>query len=89
MKNIKLVINPKKYIFHRSFFENLDSIPNDFSLDLYLLYTAQKQGLDIIRFDVLFPDRLHGESSWNTGFRSKWKFIKRTLEFSVKLKKDL
>lgn len=82
-------INAQPNIFHKSFFERLNNIPKDFSLDLYFLYTAQKQGLEVIRFDVVFPERIHGESSWNTGFSSKWKFIKRTLDFSFKLKKEL
>jgi hypothetical protein len=50
---------------------------------------AKKQGLDIIRFDVVFPERIHGESNWNTGTAARWKFIKRTFDFSVKLKKEL
>ena len=83
-------INAQPNIFHRSFFNSIkDTCPNDFSLDLYLLYTAQKLGLNIVRFDVLFPERMYGESSWNTGLTSKWKFIKRTIRFSVKLKKEL
>ena len=83
-------INAQPNIFHRSFFNSIkDTCPNDFSLDLYLLYTAQKLGLNIVRFDVLFPERMYGESSWNTGLTSKWKFIKRTIDFSMKLKKEL
>ena len=82
-------INAQPNIFHRSFFEKLKNIPKDFSLDLYFLYTAQKEGLEVIRFDVLFPERIHGTSSWNDGFASKWKFIKRTFDFSFKLKKEL
>jgi polyisoprenyl-phosphate glycosyltransferase len=83
-------INAQPNIFHISFFDSIkDFCPRDFSLDLYFLYAAQKQGLDVIRFDVLFPERVHGESSWNTGLASKWKFIKRTIRFSVKLKKEL
>lgn len=83
-------INAQPNIFHRSFFDSVkESCPKDFSLDLYLLYMAQKRGLDVIRFDVVFPPRIHGESSWNTGLASKWKFIKRTIDFSVKLKKEL
>lgn len=83
-------INAQPNIFHKSFFEKIkSSCPKDFSLDLYLLYMARQNNLKIIRFDVLFPPRIHGVSSWNTGFKAKWKFIKRTLEFSVKLKKDL
>jgi glycosyltransferase involved in cell wall biosynthesis len=83
-------INAQPNIFHRSFFESIkDSCPKDFSLDLYFLYMAHKKGLNLIRFNVIFPPRIHGESSWNTGFSSKWKFIKRTLDFSFKLKKEL
>jgi len=82
-------INAQPNIFPKSFFESLTNIPKDFSLDLYLLYIAKKQGMKIIRFDVLFPERIHGESSWNTGFSAKWKFIKRTIDFSIKLKKEL
>jgi hypothetical protein len=50
---------------------------------------AQKKGIEVLRFDVTFPERVHGESSWNNGMASKWKFIKRTLDFSFKLKKEL
>lgn len=82
-------INAQPNIFHRSFFESLSEPPKDFSLDLYFLYKATKAGLDIVRFDVLFPERIHGESKWNTGMASKWKFIKRTIDFSLKLKKKL
>ena len=82
-------INAQPNIFHKSFFESLANTPKDFSLDLFFLYKAQIHNLKIIRFDVTFPERIHGESSWNTGLSSKWKFIKRTLEFSFKLKKEL
>lgn len=83
-------INAQPNIFHKSFFESIkNSCPKDFSLDLYLLYMAQKKNLKIVRFDVVFPERIHGESSWNTGLSSKWKFIKRTIDFSVRLKKEL
>lgn len=82
-------INAQPNIFHRSFFERWENPPHDFSLDLYVLYLAKYYGLQVVRFPVLFPERIHGESSWNTGFVQKWKFIHRTLEFSVKLKKGL
>lgn len=83
-------INAQPNIFHKSFFESIkNSCPKDFSLDLYFLYMAQKKNLKIVRIDVIFPERIHGESSWNTGFSSKWKFIKRTIDFSVRLKKEL
>ncbi|AUP79383.1 glycosyltransferase family 2 protein [Flavivirga eckloniae] len=82
-------INAQPNIFHRTFFKQWENAPNDFSLDLYALYYAKKLKIKIIRFDVLFPERIHGSSSWNTGIKSKWKFIKRTFDFSFKLKKSL
>ncbi len=82
-------INAQPNIFPKYFLEQLENIPKDFSMDLYLLYTAKKQGMKIIRFDVLFPERIHGQSSWNTGLYAKWKFIKRTINFSFKLNKNI
>lgn len=81
-------INAQPNIFPRSFFEKWVNPPHDFSLDLYALYMAKENELDIVRFNVLFPERIHGTSSWNTGLKAKWKFIKRTIEFSTKLKKE-
>ncbi len=82
-------INAQPNIFHRDFFAGWENPPNDFALDLYALYMAKKQKMNVIRFEVLFPERIHGTSSWNTGLAAKKKFIKRTLEFSRKLKKHL
>jgi glycosyltransferase involved in cell wall biosynthesis len=82
-------INAQPNIFSRSFYESWDNPPHDFSLDLYTYYQARKAKLNIVRFDVLFPERIHGESNWNTSFSAKWKFIKRTLDFSKELKKRL
>lgn len=82
-------INAQPTMFHQSFFARWDSPPYDFALDLYAFYMARKFGLDVVRFPVLFPARLHGHSSWNIGLIGKWKFIKRTLVYSVALKKRL
>jgi polyisoprenyl-phosphate glycosyltransferase len=82
-------INAQPNIFPRTFFESWKNPPYDFALDLYALYQARKQKLKIVRFPVIFPPRIHGQSSWNTGLQAKWKFIKRTFDFSIKLKKEL
>ncbi len=82
-------INAQPNIFHRSFFEKWDNPPHDFALDLYVFYMAKKQNLKIIRFPASFNKRIHGESHWNKDLYSKWKFIKRTVSFSVSLKKRL
>jgi len=83
-------INAQPNVFPKSFFDTWVEPPHDFSLDLYALYMAKKSGLRVIRFPVVFPERIHGESKWNNeGLKSKWKFIKRTLSFSFQLKKKM
>jgi glycosyltransferase involved in cell wall biosynthesis len=82
-------INAQPNLFHRSFYEQWNDPPHDFSLDLYAFYMARRHKLEVVRFPVLFTDRLHGHSHWNIGLKGKWKFIKRTLDFSFKLRKRL
>ncbi len=82
-------INAQPNVFSKNFFKTWKNPPKDFSLDLYALYMARKANLQIIRFNVLFPKRIYGESHWNNGtFKAKWNFIKRTLKFSKELKKE-
>ena len=74
-------------VFSKEFYETWKNPPKDFSLDLYALYMARKANLDVKRFEVQFPERIHGNSHWNNGtLKAKWKFIKRTLDFSKNLK---
>lgn len=80
-------INAQPNLFHRIFYESWQNPPCDFSLDLYAFYMARIQNLQIIRLPVLYKERMHGHSHWNLGWKSKYKFIKRTLNFSFKLKK--
>jgi glycosyltransferase involved in cell wall biosynthesis len=89
LKTWLMDINAQPNIFSRAFFDTLTDLPSDFSLDLSMYYQAKQAGLKIKRFDVLFPERVHGESSWNTSFEAKWRFIKRTLQFSRLLKKRI
>ena len=81
-------INAQPNIFSEKFFDTWKNPPYDFALDLYALYIAKKNKLQIERFDVLFPKRIYGNSKWNTGLKSKIKFIKRTINFSTKLKRE-
>lgn len=83
-------INAQPNIFPKDFIKRWENPPYDFALDLYAFYMAKKAGLEIVRFPVLFPERIHGHSKWNTdGLKSKKKFITRTLEFSKELKKKM
>jgi glycosyltransferase involved in cell wall biosynthesis len=81
-------INAQPNIFHRSFFSTWENPPHDFSLDLYTLALARRRGLKVVRFPVLFENRRHGLSHWNVSWRSRLRFIKRTLAFSFNLRRQ-
>lgn len=82
-------INAQPTIFPKKFFDDWEDPPYDFSLDLFAYYFAKNKGLSIHRIPVLFSNRLHGVSHWNFSLISKFKFIKRTISYSIKLKKKL
>lgn len=82
-------INAQPNIFHRSFLKFLNNPPSDFAFDLFVYYNAKKNGYKIKRFPVYFGKRIFGESAWNTGWKARIKFIKRTLGFTFKLKRQL
>lgn len=82
-------INAQPTLFSREFFHTWHSPPHDFSLDLYAYYQAQRQGLAVHRFPVKFGERAHGVSHWNVNWAAKWKFIRRTVDFSLQLKKNI
>lgn len=79
-------INAQPNIFPRAFFNAWEHPPHDFSLDLYAMVLAGRLGYDVYRFPVAFTDRQHGASNWNVNWKSKLKFIRRTVEFSLKLR---
>ena len=82
-------INAQPSLFHRELFEKWIDPPKDFSLDLYAYYKAKTMNYKIKRFPVNFPPRQYGESKWNFSLHSKLKFIKRTILFSLNLKKKI
>lgn len=79
-------INAQPNMFSRTFFESWTKPPNDFSLDLYAYYQAKAQRRPVFRFPVKFGDRAHGVSHWNVSWSEKYKFISRTMQYSVKLR---
>lgn len=82
-------INAQPTMFSRVFFETWRDAPHDFSLDLYAYYMAQMRHLKIQRFPVRFAKRAHGNSHWNIDFASKRKFIQRTINYSLTLRRKL
>lgn len=82
-------INAQPTMFHRNFLAAWDDPPKDFSLDLYAYYMANAKSLEIRRFPVRFGKRAFGHSHWNVNWRAKAKFIRRTLDYSFRLKKRM
>lgn len=82
-------INAQPTLFSRTFFEGWQEPPHDFSLDLYAYYQARSRNIPVHRFPVHFGKRAHGVSSWNINWQAKWKFIRRTVDFSLKLRKSI
>ena len=88
-------INAQPTLFHRRFYERFAApasappAPTDFALDLYAYLLAAEAGLDIRRFAVCFGDRAHGRSHWNVDWRGKARFIRRTLVYSLRLRRDV
>ena len=82
-------INAQPTMFPRTFFQRWQQPPHDFSLDLFAYYQAARLGLQVRRMPVHFGARAHGTSHWNVNWRAKARFIKRTVDFSLRLRKDL
>ena len=82
-------INAQPTLFSRSFFETWLEPPHDFSLDLYAYYLARHKRFEIYRFPVKFGERAHGVSHWNVNWAAKRKFISRTVDFSLQLRKSI
>jgi glycosyltransferase involved in cell wall biosynthesis len=82
-------VNAQPTLMNRSIYVSWSDPPNDFSLDLYALVMAKNLNLKIARFKVDFLKRLEGESKWNSGFFSRYKFIVRTIKYSMLLRKTM
>lgn len=81
-------INGQPKIFSRDFFLKFlkDKAPLDFSLDLFFLLVARKNGLLIHEFPVHFFKRVAGEAKGGGSFKTRLKLIYRTLNFILKLR---
>ena len=87
LKRFMWDINAQPTMFSSDFFKTWSNAPNDFSLDLFAYFSALNKKIKVHRFPVKFDKRLFGKSSWNVNFFSKLKFIKRTIKFTINLKK--
>jgi glycosyltransferase involved in cell wall biosynthesis len=82
-------INAQPTMFSRDFFLSWRAPPDDFALDLYAYYLARRRALPVHRFPVYFGKRGHGVSRWNVDWNGKRRFIRRTIGFSLHLRKAI
>lgn len=87
MRRVMRDINAQPTVFGRALFDRWQDPPTDFSLDLYAYWTAKELGWTVRRIPVVFGPRLFGESHWNSGMQARLKFIRRTLDFSFRLRR--
>lgn len=80
-------VNAQPKVFRRDLVAELECAPNDFAFDLYALYRARKLGWQIETIPVLFPPRIHGFSNWAHSFRSRFKTIRKIIEFMFSLQR--
>ncbi len=55
-------VNAQPKVFSRKFYGLMTKPPLDFSLDLYALHLAKKQGFKVHIIPVIFSKRLYGEA---------------------------
>ena len=82
-------INAQPKIFHRDFMNHLKKSPCDFSLDLYVLFVANRITFSIKSFPVFFSNREFGEAKGGGTLKGKFKLIKRTIGYIIELRNDI
>ena len=80
----KLVeINAQPLFFHKEEFSSWKNIPTDLSLDLYAYEKMKRKNYASTRINVEQLNRIHGVSSWNRGFLSKFYLIVAFLKRAI------
>jgi glycosyltransferase involved in cell wall biosynthesis len=74
-------------LFHRSLLSNIDDMPNDFSIELYIYREAVNRNFIIKRYKVKLRKRENGTSSWSHSLFSKIKQSIRAMDDGFKIKK--
>lgn len=74
-------INAQPKVFPRQLLGMCQNPPKDFSLDLYVLYSALKNGYGLKTLTVEFPPRVHGFSNWAHGLKSRSRHIKNMIRY--------
>ena len=84
-------INAQPKLFSRNFYEKYlkNYAPTDFSIDLFLLYSARLNEIKIATVPVVFANRLYGEAKGGgASLRVRLQIISRTISYILKLRRN-
>ena len=82
-------INAQPKLFPRAFVSDLTAPPDDFALDLYVLYAAKRNGYSVVEHEVNFGKRVAGEAKGGASLKLKWRFSKRTFAYIGRLRDSI
>jgi glycosyltransferase involved in cell wall biosynthesis len=79
-------INAQPKLFHRKFLAEFRAPPDTYELDIYAYDKAVSRKLDIVEIDVVFQERVAGESKWAYSAYSFIKFLIRNFLYLIRLR---
>ncbi len=82
-------INAQPKLFHRSLLDQMPKPPNDFTLDLYVLFVANQLKMQVYDLPVQFGRRRAGQAKGGGTLKGKAKLIKRTVAQILNLRREL
>ena len=81
-------IGAQPNFFSKEFFNSWTNPPVDFAFDTYAFYMAKKNKMKIIRYDIMFSERINGRAFFGTGLSAVFKATKRMVISTYNLKKQ-
>mgnify|MGYP001355942441 FL=1 len=80
-------INAQPKIFHKSVLKYFTNMPKKWTtLDTYANYICLLNNIEIVKIDIIFKNRLYGESKWKNNFSVFVKTIFFNLLYLIKLR---
>ena len=80
-------INAQPKIFSKNVLKYFNNMPKKWTtLDTYAVYISLENNIDIVEMDVIFRNRVHGESKWQNNFSNFIKHIFFNIMYLVQLR---
>ena len=80
-------INAQPKIFSKDVLKYFNNMPKKWTtLDTYAVYISLENNIDIVEMDVIFRNRVHGESKWQNNFSNFIKHIFFNIMYLVQLR---